>query len=342
MPREMTYSEAINEALDIEMGRDETVVLFGEDVAGGLGSPGEDDAWGGSFAVTGGLLAKYPGRVLDTPISEASIVGCAAGAAVSGLKPVAEVMFSDFMTICADQLVNQAAKFRYMFGGKVNTPMVVRTTYGAGQQTAAQHSQTNYAMFAGVPGLKVAVPATPRDVKGMLIEAIQDPDPVVFFEHKLLYDEQRGEVPEGRYTIRFGEADVAREGGDVTVVAIGRMRELALAAAETLAAEGIECEVIDPRTVSPLDEDTIFDGVEGTGRLVVVDEGTPFCSVAADIVARVSANCFEFLQAPPRMVTAPHSPVPFSPELEKLYLPDAAKVAAAVRAVAAATAASAR
>nr|AIA11459.1 Transketolase, pyrimidine binding domain protein [uncultured bacterium] len=328
----MTYSEAINEALDIEMGLDETVVLFGEDVAGGAGSPGEDDAWGGSFAVTGGLLAKYPGRVLDTPISEAAIVGAAAGAAVSGLKPIGEVMFSDFMTICADQLVNQAAKFRYMFGGKVNTPMVIRSTYGAGQQTAAQHSQTNYGMFAGVPGLKVVVPATPHDVKGLLIEAIQDPDPVAFFEHKLLYDEQRGEVPEGRYTIPFGEADIAREGDDVTVVAIGRMRVLALEAAAALADEGIECEVIDPRTISPLDEDTIFDGVESTSRLVVVDEGTPYCGMAADIVARVTVNCFDFLDASPRMVTAPHSPVPFSPELERLYLPDAAKIADAVRA----------
>lgn len=331
MARTLTYSEAINEALDIEMARDETVVLLGEDIAGGKGSPGEDDAWGGSFAVTGGLLAKYPGRVIDTPISEAAIVGTAAGAAVSGLKPVVEVMFSDFMTICADQLVNQAAKFRYMFGGKVNTPMVVRTTYGGGQSTAAQHSQTNYAMFAGVPGLKVAVPATPHDVKGMLIEAIHDPDPVVFFEHKLLYDDQRGLVPDGRYTVPFGEAEVAREGSDVTVVAIGRMRELALVAAGTLAEEGIECEVIDPRSISPLDEDTIFDGVEGTGRLVVVDEATPFCGMAGDIVARVSANCFDFLEAAPRMVTAPHSPVPFSPDLERLYLPDAAKIAEAVR-----------
>lgn len=334
MPRELTYSEAINEALEIEMSRDESVVVFGQDVAGGTGSPGEDDAWGGAFAVTKGLQAKFPDRLLDTPISEATIVGAAAGAAVSGLKPVVEVMFSDFMTICADQLVNQAAKFRYMFGGKVDTPMVVRTTYGAGQQSAAQHSQTNYSMFAGVPGLKVAVPATPYDVKGLLIEAINDPDPVVFFEHKLLYDEQRGEVPEERYSLPFGEADVAREGDDVTVVAVGRMRLMALEAAASLAEEGIECEVIDPRTVSPLDEDTIFDSVESTGRLVVVDEGTPVCGVAADILARVVANCFDSLRAGPRMVTAPHVPVPFSPELERLYMPDAAGVADAVRAVA--------
>jgi pyruvate dehydrogenase E1 component beta subunit len=332
MPRVITYSEAINEALEIEMTRDETVVVFGEDMAGGTGSPGDDDAWGGSFAVTKGLQAKFPNRLLDTPISEASLVGAAAGAAVSGLKPVVEVMFSDFMTIAMDQVVNQAAKFRYMFGGKVNTPMVVRTSYGAGQQTAAQHSQTNYSWFAAIPGLKVVVPATPYDVKGLLIEAIADPDPVLFFEHKLLYDDQRGEVPEERYRIPFGEADVAREGGDVTIVAVGRMRDLALEAAAGLAEDGIECEVIDPRTVSPLDEDTIFDSVEETGRLVVADEGTPVCGMAADIVSRVSVNCFDSLRAAPRIVTAPHSPVPFAPELERLYLPDAARIAEAVRA----------
>lgn len=333
MPRTLTYSEAINEALEIEMSRDETVVIFGEDIAGGTGSPGEDDAWGGSFAVTKGLQAKFPDRLLDTPISEAGIVGAAAGAAVSGLKPVVEVMFSDFMTICADQLVNQAAKFRYMFGGKVDTPLVVRTTYGAGQQTAAQHSQTNYAMFAGVPGLKVAVPATPYDVKGLLIAAIQDPDPVVFFEHKLLYDELRGEVPEERYVVPFGEADVAREGEDVTIVALGRMRLLALEAAASLADEGVECEVIDPRTVSPLDEDTIFDSVEQSGRLVVVDEGPPACGMAADVVSRVVTNCFESLVAAPAVVTAPHVPVPFSPQLERLYLPQPERIVEAVRRV---------
>jgi pyruvate dehydrogenase E1 component beta subunit len=332
MPRVITYSEAVNEALATEMARDETVVLFGEDVAGGSGAPGDDDAWGGSFGVTRGLHGKFPGRVLDTPISEAAITGAAAGAAISGLRPVVEIMFADFIGIAMDQLLNQAAKFRYMFGGKINTPMVVRTAYGAGIGAAAQHSQSMYSLLAGIPGLMVAVPATPYDMKGLLIEAIQLDDPVVVFENKVLYGES-GEVPEERYSIPFGEADVAREGADVTVIAIGRMRHLALEAAASLAQDGIDCEVIDPRTVSPLDEDTLFDSVEKTGRVVVVDEGPPACGVAADVVARVSANCFDALKAAPRMVTAPHTPVPFSPELEQLYIPDAARIAEAVRAL---------
>jgi pyruvate/2-oxoglutarate/acetoin dehydrogenase E1 component len=331
MPRSITYSDAINEALATEMERDETVVLFGEDVAGGTGSPGEDDAWGGAFAVTKGLKGRFPDRVLDTPISEAAITGAAAGAAVSGLRPVVEIMFCDFMGLAMDQVMNQAAKFRYMFGGKVNTPLVVRTAYGTGEQAAAQHSQTVYAMLAAIPGLKVAAPATPRDAKGLLIEAIADPDPVVFFEHKMLYDQVRGDVPEERYTVPFGEADVAREGSDVTVVAIGGMRRFALEAADSLAARGIECEVVDPRTLSPLDEDTIFDSVESTGRLVVVDEGPPVCGMAADIVSRVARNCFDSLRAAPATVTAPHTPVPFSPKLERLYTPDAARVEKAVQ-----------
>jgi acetoin:2,6-dichlorophenolindophenol oxidoreductase subunit beta len=337
MARIITYSQAINEALAIEMERDPTVVLFGEDVAGGTGAPGADDAWGGAFAVTGGLQAKFPDRVLDTPISEAAITGAAAGAAVSGLRPVVELMFADFIGIAMDQLLNQAAKFRYMFGGKVNTPMVVRTAYGAGMSAAAQHSQALYSLVAGIPGLKVAVPATPYDAKGLLIEAIALDDPVVFFENKISYDELRGDVPVERYSIPFGEADIAREGDDVTIVAIGRMRDIALQAAETLAQTGIECTVIDPRTISPLDEDTIFDSVEETGRLIVVDEGTPVCGVAADIVARVAIGCFEALKAAPQTVTAPHTPVPFSPDLERLYLPDAGRVENAVRSVVGAT-----
>jgi acetoin:2,6-dichlorophenolindophenol oxidoreductase subunit beta len=333
MPREITYSQAINEALELEMGHDETVVLFGEDIAGGTGAPGEDDAWGGVFAVTSGLQAKYPERIFDTPISEAAIVGAAAGAAISGLKPVVEVMFSDFMTLCADQIINQAAKFRYMFGGKVDTPIVVRTAYGTGEQAAAQHSQTTYGMFVGIPGLKVVTPATPYDAKGLLAAAIQDPDPVLVYEHKMLYDQLRGEVPAERYLLPFGEADVAREGADVTIVAIGRMRHRALEAAATLAEEGVECEVIDPRTLSPLDEDTIFDSVENTGRLVVVDEAPPGCSVARDIVARVAGACFAELRSAPATVTAPHAPVAFSPLLETLYTPAADQVLEAVRGV---------
>lgn len=330
MSRTLTYSQAINEALALEMERDPNVILIGEDVAGGAGAGGEEDAWGGAFAVTKGLYAKFPGRVLDTPISEAAITGAAAGAAITGLRPVVEIMFADFLGVAMDQLLNQAAKFRYMFGGKVETPMVVRTAYGAGLSTAAQHSQTMYSVMASIPGVKVAVPATPYDAKGLLIESIRLNDPVVFFENKVSYDILTGDVPVEPYRIPFGEADVVRDGNDVTIVAIGRMREFALEAAASLSAKGIDCEVIDPRTIVPLDEFTIFDSVERTGRLVVVDEGPPVCGVAGDIVSRVVQGCFSSLRAAPRTVTAPHTPVPFTPNLESLYVPDTARIEQAV------------
>jgi acetoin:2,6-dichlorophenolindophenol oxidoreductase subunit beta len=330
MAREITFQTAINEALAQEMERDPTVVVFGEDVAGGMEAPGEDDAWGGVLGVTKGLYHKYPGRVLDTPISESAYVGAAAGAAASGLRPVAELMFVDFMGVCLDQIFNQAAKFRYMFGGKAKTPMVIRTMWGAGIRAASQHSQALYPIFTHIPGLKVAVPATPYDAKGLLIAAIRDDDPVIFFEHKVLY-ETKGDVPEEPYSLPFGEANIVREGSDVTVVAIGRMVSFAEDAAEALGAEGIDCEIVDPRTTSPLDEDTILESVENTGRLVVVDEASPRCGMASDIAARVAQDAFADLKAPPRMVTAPHTPVPFSPVLEDAYVPTVESIAAAVR-----------
>jgi pyruvate dehydrogenase E1 component beta subunit len=333
LARKITYMQAINEALDQEMERDETVVVFGEDNAGGAGSPGEDDAWGGVMGVTKGLYGKYPGRVLDTPISESAFIGAAAGAACSGLRPVAELMFVDFFGVCMDQIYNQAAKFRYMFGGKARTPMVIRTMYGAGIRAASQHSQCLYPIFTHIPGLKVVVPSNPYDAKGLLIASIRDDDPVIYFENKVLYSVE-GEVPEAPYTIPLGEAEYVREGEDVTIVAIGRMVSMAEQAAEALADEGIECEIVDLRTTSPLDEETIYESVENTGRLVVVDEANPRCSLAADIVARVAENCFEDLKAAPKMVTAPHTPPPFSPTLEDLYVPDPERVAAAVREVA--------
>ena len=333
MARKITYMQAINEALDQEMERDETVVVFGEDNAGGAGSPGEDDAWGGVMGVTKGLYGKYPGRVLDTPISESAFIGAAAGAACSGLRPVAELMFVDFFGVCMDQIYNQAAKFRYMFGGKARTPMVIRTMYGAGIRAASQHSQCLYPVFTHIPGLKVVVPSNPYDAKGLLIASIRDDDPVIYFENKVLYSVE-GEVPEAPYTIPLGEAEYVRDGEDVTIVAIGRMVSMAEQAAEALADEGIECEIVDPRTTSPLDAETIYESVENTGRLVVVDEANPRCSLAADIVARVAENCFEDLKAAPKMVTAPHTPPPFSPTLEDLYVPDPEQVAAAVREVA--------
>jgi pyruvate dehydrogenase E1 component beta subunit len=337
MARRISYQQAINEALAQEMERDETVVLFGEDVAGGMGSPGEDDAWGGVLGVTKGLYHQFPGRVLDTPISESAYVGAAAGAAASGLRPVAELMFADFMGVCFDQIFNQAAKFRYMFGGNARTPMVIRTMWGAGIRAASQHSQALYPLFTHIPGLKVALPATPYDAKGLLIAAIRDDDPVMFFEHKLLYGTD-GEVPEEPYTIPFGEANFVREGDDVTIVALGRMVLLAQSAAEQLHSEGISCEIVDPRTTSPIDMESILESVENTGRLVVVDESHPRCGMAVDIAARVAEQAFSALQAAPNLVTPPHSPVPFAPVLEDAYVPTAETIMDAVRTTVAAEA----
>jgi acetoin:2,6-dichlorophenolindophenol oxidoreductase subunit beta len=330
MARKISYQQAIAEAIGSEMERDPTVVIMGEDIAGGMGAPGEDDAWGGVLGVTKGLYARFPGRVIDTPISESAYVGAAAGAAASGLRPIAELMFVDFLGVCLDQIFNQAAKFRYMFGGKAETPMVIRTMYGAGIRAASQHSQALYPIFTHIPGLKVVLPSNPYDAKGLLIQAIRDDDPVIFLEHKVLYTLE-GDVPEESYTIPFGEASVVREGGDVTVVALGRMVQFAEEAADELAGEGIECEIIDPRTTSPLDEDTILESVENTGRIVVVDESGPRCGMAADIVALVTTTAWSELKAPPRMVTPPHTPVPFSPILEDAYVPTPEGIAAAIR-----------
>ncbi|WP_030835235.1 alpha-ketoacid dehydrogenase subunit beta [Streptomyces hygroscopicus] len=330
MARTISYREAVNEALRQEMERDGSVIIMGEDNAGGAGSPGEDDAWGGVLGVTKGLQQRFPGRVLDTPISESAFVGAAVGAATRGLRPVAELMFIDFMGVCFDQIFNQAAKFRYMFGGKAVTPVVVRTMYGAGLNAAAQHSQCLYPLFTHIPGLKVVLPSSPYEAKGLLIQAIRDNDPVIFCEHKALYD-MTGEVPEDSYTIPFGEANVVRDGDDVTIVALGRMVAVAEEAAAELARQDVQAEIIDPRTTSPLDRDTILESVENTGRLVVVDEATPRCGMAADISALVAQEAFGALRAPIEMVTAPHTPVPFAQPLEQLYIPDAQKVANAVK-----------
>ena len=329
-----SFRQAINEALRQEMERDPTVILMGEDVAGGMGAPGEDDAWGGPLGVTKGLMPIFGrDRVLDTPISESAFVGAAAGAAATGLRPVAELMFVDFMGVCLDQIFNQAGKFRYTFGGKAVTPMVVRTMYGAGFRAASQHSQCLYPVFTHMPGLKVAIPSSPYEAKGLLAQSIRDDDPVIYFEHKVMYDDEE-EVPDEAYTIPFGEANLTREGDDVTVVAIGRMVGFANQVADKLEGEGIGCTVIDPRTTSPLDEDSILESVEETGRLVVVDESNPRCNLATDIAALAAENVFDALKAPVRKVTPPHTPVPFAPELEDLYIPSPEKIEAAVRDVA--------
>ncbi|WP_028219183.1 alpha-ketoacid dehydrogenase subunit beta [Paraburkholderia oxyphila] len=331
MARKITYSQAINEALAQEMARDESVIVMGEDNAGGAGSPGEQDAWGGVLGVTKGLYGKFPGRVLDTPLSEGGFIGTAVGAAACGLRPVAELMFIDFMGVCFDQIFNQAAKFRYMFGGKAVTPVVIRTMYGAGLRAAAQHSQMLTSLFTHIPGLKVVCPATPYDAKGLMIEAIRDNDPVIFCEHKLLYT-MEGDVPEESYSIPFGEANIVRDGDDVTLVTYGRMVHYALEAAQQLAKDGIEADVIDLRTTSPLDEETILESVRRTGRVVVVDEANPRCSMATDIAALVAQKAFRDLKAPVGMVTAPHTPVPFAASLEDLYIPSAQQIADAARA----------
>ena len=329
MARKISYQQAINEALAQEMRRDPSVFIMGEDVAGGAGAPGENDAWGGVLGVTKGLYHQFPGRVLDTPLSELGYVGAAVGAATCGVRPVCELMFVDFAGCCLDQILNQAAKFRYMFGGKAATPLVIRTMVGAGLRAAAQHSQMLTSLWTHIPGLKVVCPSSPYDAKGLLIQAIRDNDPVIFCEHKLLYSMQ-GDVPEELYSIPFGEANFLRDGKDVTLVSYGRTVNTAMDAARSLAGRGIDCEVIDLRTTSPLDEDSILESVEKTGRLVVIDEANPRCSMATDISALVAQKAFGALKAPIEMVTAPHTPVPFSDALEDLYIPDAAKIENAV------------
>lgn len=333
--RTITYREAINEAIRIEMRRDSAVILMGEDVAGGAATHLEEkgeEAWGGDLGVTKGLVQEFGrSRVRDTPISESAFIGAAVGAASTGLRPIAELMFVDFLGVCLDQIFNQAGKMRYMFGGKAKVPMVIRTLYGAGFRAAAQHSAVLYSIFTHMPGLKVVAPSTPYNAKGLLMAAIRDDDPVIFMEHLVLLDSS-GPVPEGEYVVPIGKAEIARPGKDVTVVAIGRMRLFAIQAAEALAKDGIDVEVVDPQSLSPLDESTILESVKKTHRLVVVDEGNPRCSVANDIVTLAAQQAFAYLDSAPRTVTAPHTPVPFSPPLEDAYIPSPAKIVAAVKA----------
>jgi pyruvate dehydrogenase E1 component beta subunit len=328
MPK-TSFRQALNDALRSEMRRDSSVVIIGEDVAGGAGGTGVDDAYGGIMGVTRGLVGEFGrARVIDTPITESAIVGMAAGAAMTGLRPVAELMFVDFIGVCLDQILNQAAKFRYMFGGKARTPLVIRAMFGAGFSAGAQHSQCLYSFFTHIPGLKVVIPSSPYDAKGLLIQAIRDEDPVIFLEHTKLYDLE-GEVPAESYSVPFGEAHILREGGDLTIVALARMTHIALEAAFALAEKGVEATVIDPRTTSPLDEETILESIRATGRLLVVDESNPRCSVASEIAAVVAERAFRDLKAPIRRVTAPHTPVPFSPVLENAYIPSSAAIEAA-------------
>jgi pyruvate dehydrogenase E1 component beta subunit len=328
--REKSFREAINEALRQEMHSDPNVILIGEDIAGGNGgAEGSEGSSGGMLGVTKGLYHEFgPLRVIDTPISESAIMGAAAGSALTGLRPVAELMFMDFFGVCFDQIYNQAAKFRYMFGGEAKTPMVVRGMVGAGFGSAAQHSQALWPIFTHIPGLKTVLPSTPYDAKGLLLQAIRDDDPVIFLEHKVLYDTY-GPVPEEDYVVPFGEANVVREGNDVTVVGFGRMALFATEVADALKGK-ISVEVIDPRTTSPLDTQTIIESVQHTGRLVVVDEANPLCSLASEVISVVATDALDYLSAPPIKITAPHTPVPAAPNLEQLYIPSVATIRSAV------------
>ncbi len=330
MARKISMKQAVNEALDQAMAADPSVICMGEDIVGGAGADGEKDAWGGVLGVTKGLYAKHGDRLLDTPLSESAYIGAAIGAAACGMRPVAELMFIDFMGVCFDQIFNQAAKFKYMFGGKAETPVVIRAMVGAGFRAAAQHSQMLTPLFTHIPGLKVVCPSNPYDTKGLLLQSIRDNDPVIFCEHKNLYAIE-GEVPEASYAIPFGEASVVRDGKHCSIVTYGLMVHRSLEAAAVLAKEGVEVEIVDLRTLSPLDMDTILDSVTKTGRLVCVDEASPRCNIATDISAQVAMYAFGALKAHIEMVSPPHTPVPFSPTLEDLYIPSAAQIADAVR-----------
>ena len=318
---EVTYSRALNMALREEMRRDERVFCLGEDI--------KDSTYG----VTRGLWEEFgPKRVVGTPISEAAIGGAALGSAAVGMRPVAEFMYMTFMMCAMDQLVNQAGKMKYMFGGKAVLPIVYRTMAGAGAANAAQHTQDLAAWFAHVPGMKVVMPSTAYDAKGLLKTSIRDDNPVIFIENKILYATAKGEVPEDEYTVPFGKAAVRREGKHVTIVALQRMVEVALKAAEELAKDGIEAEVIDPRTLVPLDVDTIASSVKKTHRAIVVHEAHERVGFGAEIVAQIVTHAFDYLDAPPVRIANPNVPTPFSRALEPLSIPSPDQVAQAVRA----------
>ncbi|HWR05881.1 alpha-ketoacid dehydrogenase subunit beta [Sporomusa sp.] len=320
MMTEMTYAEAIRDGMRVEMQRDSNVFIWGEDVA----------KFGGCFGVTGNLFAEFPGRVIDTPISETAIVGAAVGAAAAGLRPIAEIMFVDFMGVCLDELFNQAAKMHYMFGGKAKIPMVLRTPCGAGMGAAAQHSQSMEAWFTHIPGVKTVMPSTPADAKGLMAAAIRDNNPVMYIEHKQLFG-VKGDVPEGEYVIPLGKADIKRAGSDVTIVAWSWMVQKALAAAEALAGEGINAEVLDPRTLIPLDTESILQSVGKTGKLVIVHEAVKTGGFGGEIAAIVAEEGMDLLDGPIKRVAMPFAPIPFSPALESIVIPSEEQIVAAVK-----------
>jgi pyruvate/2-oxoglutarate/acetoin dehydrogenase E1 component len=320
--KEVTIRDALREALREEMQRDKSVFLLGEDIG---------RFWGGAFGVTKGLADEFgDDRVRDSPISENAIVGVAVGAAITGMRPVAEIMFGDLTALAMDQICNQAAKIRYMFGGQVSVPLVIRTPFGAGVNIASHHSQSLEAWFMHTPGLFVAVPSTPYDAKALLKAAIRGNNPVLFFEHKLLYP-IKGSIPEEEYTVPFGVADVKREGKDVTIIATLYMVHKALAAAEQLSKEGISAEIIDPRTLTPLDKQTIVRSVKKTGRLVIVSEDCKTAGVSAEIAACIAEEALDYLDASIKRVAEPDTPIPFSPPMEQFVIPDEERIVQAVK-----------
>lgn len=322
LPRELSYAQAIQEAMAIAMERDERVFLMGEDIG----------VYGGAFQVTGDLVERFgTERVMDTPISELGGAGVAVGAAVTGLRPIFEFQFSDFATLGMEQIVNQAAKMRYMLGGEVSVPLVMRFPAGSGTGAAAQHSQSLEAWLGHVPGLKVIQPATPHDVKGMLLAAIEDPDPVMIFEHKLLY-KMKGPVPEGYYTVPIGKADIRREGTDLTIVATSIMVHKSLDAANELEAEGISVEVIDLRTVRPMDKETVIASVRKTSRLLCVYEGVKTLGIGAEVSAMIAeSEAFDYLDAPIMRLGGAETPIPYNPDLEKAAVPQVPDIIGAAR-----------
>lgn len=322
--RKVTYRGALREALREEMARDPSVFLLGEDIG---------KCWGGAFKVTEGLAEEFSEeRVRDTPISESAIVGAGVGAAITGMRPVVEIMFGDLTSLAMDQIANQAAKIRYMFGGQATCPLVIRTPFGAGVNIASHHSQSLEAWFMHVPGLYVAVPSTPYDAKGLLKAAIRGNNPILFCEHKLLYP-MEGEVPEEEYTVPFGTADIKKEGSDATIVATLYMVHLALRAAEILEKQGVNVEVVDPRTLTPLDKQAIIRSVKKTGRIVIVSEDCKTAGVSAEIAASVAEEALDYLDAPIKRLAEPDTPIPFSPTLEQYVIPNEKSIVRAVKEV---------
>lgn len=321
-PRELSYAQAIQEAMAIAMDADERVFLMGEDIG----------VYGGAFQVTGDLVERFGAdRVMDTPISELGGAGVAVGAALTGMRPIFEFQFSDFATLAMEQIVNQAAKMRFMLGGEVSVPLVMRFPAGSGTGAAAQHSQSLEAWLGHVPGLKVIQPATPYDAKGMLLAAIDDPDPVMIFEHKLLY-KMKGPVPDGHYTVPLGKAEVRRSGSDITVVSTSIMVHKALEAAQALAGEGIDLEVIDLKTIRPLDRMTIIDSVKKTSRIICVHESVKTLGIGAEISATIAeSDAFDFLDAPIVRLGGAETPIPYNPDLEKAVVPQVPDIVAAAR-----------